>query len=210
MKKLMIAAAVAMMAVASQAASATWTTGRCYWSGVGNALSAAKDSSNANNARLASESMAYIFDGLTLAQYEAFTTAAAIWNAFDATTGKLTVKDVEGNDVVKSASTSGAFVSGAFKDNNFHPEISPGQYDYSVVVVTHSTSGTIDAYSANAVAPGGTENAVVGFDKVALNWGLKAAGDATVWQSVSDVPEPTSGLLLLLGVAGLALRRRRA
>ena len=28
--------------------------------------------------------------------------------------------------------------------------------------------------------------------------------------STSDVPEPTSGLLLLLGVAGLALRRRRA
>ena len=30
------------------------------------------------------------------------------------------------------------------------------------------------------------------------------------WYSVSSVPEPTSGLLLLLGVAGLALRRRRA
>ena len=37
---------------------------------------------------------------------------------------------------------------------------------------------------------------------------LNAAG-AAGW-SVSAVPEPTSGLLLLLGVAGLALRRKRA
>ena len=36
-----------------------------------------------------------------------------------------------------------------------------------------------------------------------------AVTDAS-WNVAVDVPEPTSGLLLLLGVAGLALRRRRA
>ena len=35
-------------------------------------------------------------------------------------------------------------------------------------------------------------------------------GDPSGWQTIGSAPEPTSGLLLLIGVAGLALKRRRA
>ena len=47
----------------------------------------------------------------------------------------------------------------------------------------------------------------VGDTAVAFGNQATATKDASNWQSV---PEPTSGLLLLLGMAGLALKRKRA
>ena len=56
-------------------------------------------------------------------------------------------------------------------------------------------------------ALGGTETA-------SLKWGSQSTASqaAGAWGSVttSGVPEPTSGLLMLIGLAGLALRRKRA
>ena len=47
-------------------------------------------------------------------------------------------------------------------------------------------------------------------NKTTINDALPNSGYWSGWQTVGAVPEPTSGLLLLMGVAGLALRRRRA
>ena len=48
-------------------------------------------------------------------------------------------------------------------------------------------------------------------DSTKVSWGSQY-DNTTVpgsWNSAASVPEPTSGLLLILGVAGLALRRKQ-
>ena len=54
-------------------------------------------------------------------------------------------------------------------------------------------------------------------DAIAGTWDVPSIGDLKLataipagWTVTGAVPEPTSGLLMLLGMAGLALRRRRA
>ena len=85
-----------------------------------------------------------------------------------------------------------------------------GDTAYAAVVFTYNDGekdyfkGNIASYTFDAAA-----DATIG----ALDVNLGGTGNivggsgAIAWQSV---PEPTSGLLLLLGVAGLALKRKRA
>ena len=63
---------------------------------------------------------------------------------------------------------------------------------------------------ADATAYMITESAEVKYGSAASTAQTANLGAGTWVEIGADTPEPTSGLLLLLGVAGLALRRRRA
>lgn len=91
------------------------------------------------------------------------------------------------------------------------------------VVVDSATAGTVNYYQ---VAFDSANNAVLIGDSLAVTIpdvgagsiefgddGVNAFKDSTGFTSggwYTAVPEPTSGLLMLVGLAGLALRRRRA
>ena len=117
--------------------------------------------------------------------------------------------------------------------------VTSGAYDGAQYVygnadtMVYSTSDLVDkmggeAYTLILTEGGKSLDAMVDGDHFVLRTGTSASNYVGVlmdyaadfsdfasiesgsWTTYSSVPEPTSGLLLLLGVAGLALRRRRA
>jgi len=73
---------------------------------------------------------------------------------------------------------------------------SAGDSQYVVISGGANQTKTIAATTANTSFVAGNVSSTL--------------SNADNWKSYGAVPEPTSGLLMLLGMAGLALRRRRA
>ena len=191
MKKLMIVLGAVAAAIGVQAASIDWSVANNGW---------VLDSGS----KATSGFTVYLINGST-----ALDTIAA---AIDGTTGAF---DDSQTWVYGSAAT----------DNNkgrvtelttTTDKLARGtSYDFSVLLIDAAATGgpkymVSDTFAQKAYKIGDDEALSISFDtgyfgENALTYNATSAANG--WAAV---PEPTSGLLMLLGMAGLALRRRRA
>ena len=181
MKKLMLTAAIVCAAVMAQAAAVVWSSGTIT----------RFDGNTANK-----NVTGYLFE-IAAADY---TTYAAM----DAATLSKTIY-ADYKDTLASAIVSGtATKKGALSLEGI--DATAGTPVYAALLYVDGVDSDYFMGNVATVTWGGVGTPGVS-NLASQKLGDLTPAGATSWQSV---PEPTSGLLLLLGMAGLALKRKRA
>ena len=200
MKKLMFALAAVVVAACAQAATVSWTCSNVADAG-GNKLTMGSQ---------------YVFFYDTAAAAQAGIAAVQALDGAGAAAVAAYMAGANFNDV-KKATAAGNFSIGTTAalgsytlPSNGDLGLVGGTTYYMFSVIFDTTTITDDSKFLIATGTATTTGGATYGDTSASNkaFALGSQSSNTTWYQT--VPEPTSGLLMLVGLAGLALRRRRA
>ena len=184
MKKLMFMLAAVAMAASVHAASVSWSTVAMF-------------DASGSGAKVKDTATVYVY----LMDKTAYEGLTDIWDTYgaDVKAGGTTAANVGG-------STTGKYTNKATVPAPKDTAVANTTY-YAAIIATYGTGDSMMYYAEKAsVTTGDDGNGAFTMGGGHLD---SATAAASAWTTAS-VPEPTSGLLMLVGLAGLALRRRRA
>lgn len=189
MRKILVAIVVAVAAIVSQAASFNWgaiasgSTGKLYLgtTAFGSGTAYLFDAASVSRETLLKSVLDEKKDIATLAKID----------TSSITTSKVVAKDLDYGTKLNSYD----FYWAAVKDGNIYISTLIEDQECPETGTTEMT--WTDVYSTS-------------YNKEIAEFKTGQASYAAGWYTAGAIPEPTSGLMLLLGVGLMALRRRRA